>query len=309
MNDFSPNLATYKPSGSFSFPGVILTLLLGLVAAVPLGVVYAYINHHDPILYVNIVLVGGFGICLGWILSKGIHRFAIRSVSVTVVMALLVFVVAYLTHWVAYATAVWTDLDDLGWDFAFNLETFKAFCQHPDALWGFIQDINTHGIWTISSSGSSKGTEVRGVVLGFFWLAEALGILWYTMKLPLQETGKPYSERSEKWLEPKELSLPVAFISDKNAFRSALARNDYSALTTPLPPEAEGEESTNEQRGHAQVTLYSDPFDPCVTVKNVSIKVKKKKTDVTTVEVIRYLRVSPSVAENISKALGGFVHA
>lgn len=304
MNDFSPNVTFYRPSGAASPAGILLTLVMGTIAGVVLACIYAFVNYHDPILYLNVLLVGLFGLAMGWVVSKGIHKYRIRNTIAAGFIALVVFIVAYGVHWVAYAAVAWADLDDMPYDFAYIFEVFKAFLLEPEALWGFVQDIYTHGLWTITSGSSKNGQSVNGVFLLGIWAAEALGILYYTLKSPLEETRKPYSERTEEWLTATEMPLPVAFIEDVDAFKAALGRNDYSALTTPLPPVAEGE-TADGQQGHAVVTLYSDPFEPCVSVHNVSVKVKKKKADTKTKEVVRYLKVSPSVAQNIASALGG----
>lgn len=308
MSDFTPNLSYYRPSGSASLVGVIATLFLGLLVGIPLACLYAFVNHHDPLLYLNILLAGGFGIALGWVVGKGIHRFQIRNIVVALLIAFPIFVAAYLTHWVAYIATVVVDWEtDSPYNAAMIFNFAREIMKSPSDIWAIICELNETGIWSISSSSSSNNTAVKGIVLSLIWFVEAVVILWYTLKQPFQEAGKPYSERSEKWITPETLPLPIAFIEDKQALLSALARNDYSMLTTPLPPTGEDDMSSEGQHGHAQVVLYRDPFEPCVSIQNVSIKIKKKKKkmDAARTEIIRYLKITPSVAENIWKALGG----
>ena len=305
MQDFSPNLNYYRPSGAAPIGGVLLTLALGVAAAFPIAFLYAFINHHDPILYLNILLAVGFGFVLGWVVSKGIHKFRIRNAFIALTIAVVVFAVAYVVHWFVYVSAVIVDWEtDAPYDVLliarYALDLFEA----PGTFLEILKEMNHEGIWSISSSsGRSSATAVNGVFLTAIWIAEALVVFYNAVKKPLDETRKPYSERSEEWLKPQEMVLPIAFVANKAAFESSLARNDYSALTTPLPP-LSGNEAEAQELNHATVTLYNDPFDPCITVSNVTVKQKKKKTDVSTKAVVRYLKVSPSVAQNIASALG-----
>jgi hypothetical protein len=116
----------------------------------------------------------------------------------------------------------------------------------------------------------------------------------------MQEARKPYSERLGRWMTPRAMPAGIAFIDDVRRFKTAAAHNDYAALTTPLPAEAEGEAGNLK---YATVVLYDDPVDPYVSVDNVSIKVKRKKRNVATENIVKYLKIPPAVAQNISSAL------
>ena len=294
MNDFSPNLNYYRPSGAFSLPGVILTLIVGVVAGIVLGCIYAFVNHHDPLLYLNILLAAGFGLALGWLVTFGVRRFEIRNPTIAVILAFLVFLVAYLVHWVAYVAVLLASFEGFSFDFAYIAETFTALLGAPDVLLELIKEINREGVWNITSNSSADGIEVKGMFLAGIWIAEALTILYYTCRQPLRQAQKPYSEQSGKWLEPQDMPLPIAHTS-KDELESAIARNDYKTLSSPLPPVSENEEETA-SGGYAVVTLYPDAFEPCVSVRNVTVKKKRKKKTSTPrrfCRLSRFLRQSP----------------
>jgi hypothetical protein len=297
-----------------------VTLVVGGVCGMVLAAVYAFVNHHDPILYVNILLAGGFGWTLGWIVSKGVRKFRVRNKAAAGVIALVVFAAAYAVHWPVYLGTVFVDQDRRlsSYNVQAILEVATELAREPEATWGIIRSLNQDGIWSISRPGSSRsGLRVSGIFLALVWLGEALIICWFAVKKPVEEAGKPYSQRQERWLEPETLPARVAFVENVEEFLNALARNDFGALTTPLPADVPNPK-------FAQVTLFSDAFEPYVSVQNVTstdTNVKKKsdglgkkifgwfvggskETD-TTAEVLRYLKISPTVAQNIANALRG----
>jgi hypothetical protein len=89
-------------------------------------------------------------------------------------------------------------------------------------------------------------------------------------------------------------------------FENAASHGDYSALTAAVPSDAEDEVPQGRGeilRRYATVTLYPDSYEPYVSVKNVSVKMKKKKKDVSTADVVDYLKVPPKAAQDIAMAL------
>jgi hypothetical protein len=316
-------LSCYRPSGAAPAAGILAIFAGGIAAGIVLGAVYAFTNHHDPILYLNIALVFLFGWALGTIVSKGIRSFRIRSRAAAAIIGLAVFAAAYFSHWCVYIPTVLADYDkDISsYDVPVILEAAVELVQYPEEAWKWIRRLNERGVWTMTSPGSSTpGLEIKGMSLGLIWLAEAVILCYYSVKTPWNEAGKPYSERQGKWLDAKELPARIAFIENEEEFLNALARNDYSALTAPLP---EGEKSARHAK-YAAVTLYSDSFEPYVTVKNVSISGRQAKQagglgkkimsrltaspreETSARDVVRYLKITPTTAQNISSALGSY---
>jgi hypothetical protein len=303
MNDIAPNLDYYHPSGTAPIAGTLATLLVGIISGVVLAAAYSFINHHDPLVYLNVILADIFGASIGWVLSKCIHKFRIRNVVIAAVITILVFTVSYAAHWAVYVSAVlidWSE-DYSSYDIITILSVALDFLTSPADMLETIRYINDNGVWNITSgSGSRSGPEIRGAVLWAIWAAEAAVIFYFCVKEPLREAAKPYSERLDEWMEAKLLPSPIAFIDDVNEFKNTLARGNYGALTTPLPSGAVEYES------YAAVTLYPDPSSPYVSVQNNSIKAKrrkKKKADFSTKYVVRYLKIPPTAAQSISDAL------
>jgi hypothetical protein len=299
MNGNEKRLAFYHPSGTSPFSGIILTLAAGIAGGSILGAVYAFSNHHDPLIYINILLAGIFGTALGWLLSACVRRFRIRSVAVAAIIGIIAFSAAYAVHWAFYISTVLVDFAD-GFS-SFDIKTIAdiacSYLANPRDAVEMIMEINRNGVWSISGRSSSGGAAVSGIALAAIWIAEAVFILYFVVKQPAEQAGKPYSERMDKWLDAQRLGAFVPFVEDKKAFENALASGDFSSLETPMPFQEEG------YTRYATVTLYPDPSEPYISVVNTTVSVKKKKRDSSSSDVVKYLKVSSLVAKNISDAL------
>ncbi|MDR3254281.1 MAG: hypothetical protein LBT31_01765 [Synergistaceae bacterium] len=301
MGDPSRQLNCYKPSGAAPFGGVVATLLAGTAAGSLLGAVYAFANYHIPLIYLNVLLVALLGCVLGKIVSKCVHKFQIRNVIMAAVMGFVAFSASYAAHWFFYISTVLIDWEtDSPYDIAAIIDLALSLTQNPADAFELIQELNEEGVWSITgSSGNNTGLAPTGIALALLWAAEAIVICFYSVKEPIEEAGKPFSERMDRWLTAQEIPTPIAFIENVGDFVNAVARNDYSALTTPLPKA--GEELPEDGK-RATVVMYPDSMESYISVKNLYEK-KKKKKDRKTKEVIRYMKVPPEVAQKIIASL------
>ena len=299
MDNFSSSLNYYHPSGVFPLAG-IAALFAGCAGGAVLGAVYAFVNHHMPLVYLNVLLLCGFGFSLGWLGSWGVRKSRVRSASAAVVMGAVIFLTAYVSHWFFYISTVLVDWEtDSPYSVMTVFNLALDFMRDPGESWEVIQGLNEEGVWSISKLGSSSSRsrfEPKGLVLAAIWLIEALFLMYPAVKRTWEEACKPYSERQGEWMKPQELPVPIAFIEDPEEFKKAVDRGDYSMLTAQLPP------SDEDVLKFANVCLYSDALESYVSVKNVSVTNKKKKE---TDEVVRYLKISPQTAADILSALAG----
>jgi hypothetical protein len=310
MNDVSSHLDCYRPSGAIPLAGIAAFPVEIAVSAI-LAAMYAFVNHHDPLLYLNALLMCGFALYLGWIVSWGVRTFHIRNTLAAAAMGAAVFFVSYTVHWFFYISTVLVDWEtDSPYDVGTVVKFAFSLMRDPEGSWKLIRTLNEEGVWSIGSR--SSVIEVKGLLLAVLWVGEALAFFFFAVTKPWEAAGKPYSERLGKWMEARELPVSVNFIDDLEEFKRAVSRGDYSALTTPLSADTDAKDVPQERAMHvkdvkyAKTILYSDPLDPCVSVKNVSVRQKKKKTDVSAKEVVRYLKVSPMVAQNITNALSSY---
>jgi hypothetical protein len=292
--------------------GAVLTFLKSAVAGVVLSAVYAFANYHNPIVYLNVLLNWGFGCVLGWLIARDIYRFHVRNVFAAGLIAFAVCVVSYVTHWLFYTATVIVDLKS--YDVTEIVKVVFLLLENPEAWWGVILGLNEGGVWSLGRLGSSGGGLVmKGPLLTVIWAAEALVLCWFSIKRSVEQAGAPYSERGQDWIPPKELPKPAPFVEDIEGFKNAAARGDCSALTQPS--------EVWKEFSHAAVTLYADPFEPYVSVKNVSNSIKEPKKSGVIPQifrwlsgssdkeasfrcVVRYLKISPATAREIENSLG-----
>jgi hypothetical protein len=304
MRDLHPNLKYYQPSGTSPAGGVLVTLLGGMAAGSILAAVYAFLNHHDPLIYLNVLLTVVFAFSLGWIVSKGVRVFCIRNVSVAAAIGIIVFVTSYLIHWFFYlATLIIGFETDSSFDLAAIAELATDLLRNPRETLDFIRILNSEGVWNLESTSSSADIEVKGVYLSAIWAAEALVICHYAVKMPMSAAGEPFSERLGRWITPTILPVRVAFIEDQDSFKNAVSRSDYSAITTPLGGDEQEAARGKRSEKYAEVTLYPDPFEPCVSIRNVEVKITKKAKRSSSANVVSYLKIPPTVAQSVSDAL------
>ncbi|MDR3354338.1 MAG: hypothetical protein LBO21_04820 [Synergistaceae bacterium] len=300
MDSLSPQLNYYRPSGVFP-PAGIVTLIVGVAAGSVLGALYAFINHHIPLIYLNLLLLGVFASLLGWIGSWGVHKFHVRNAYAAALMGAVIFLAAYTVHWFFYIATVIADFEtDSPYDVAAIFDIALDLMRNPEDVWEFIRDLNEYGIWSISRPGSSNEIDVNGIWLTVAWLCEALTLMYTAIKKPWEEARRPYSERQGKWMEPKYLPILIAFIENLDEFKRAVVRGDYSSLTTPLTISDDAP-----LLKYAKVCLYPDTQSPCVSVINVSVSLKKNKENVTEIYVVKCLKIPPATATDISNALAG----
>jgi hypothetical protein len=296
---------------------VLTALAGGCAAGVVLGAVYALVNHHDPVIYLNVFLVLAAAWALGTAAAQGVRLGHIRNRAAGAFIGAVVFVAAYVSHWCVFLSTVIVNYsaDVESFDIKAILELAAEFARNPGDTLRLIVRFNEAGTWSISGGGSSA-VPVNGIVLALIWLAEAVILCYSSVRKPWIEAGKPYSERRSKWLDQKELPRHVELIENSEEFLNALARNDFSALTKPL------DETGKKYLRYASVTLYTDSFDPYLSVQNVYSAGHKPTKQATLGKriwgrffspqeegstasiLVQYLKINTSISQSITEVLG-----
>jgi hypothetical protein len=295
--DVTPRLTYYKPSGVAPPAGVILTTLAGCVLAVAAGALYGMVSAVIPLIYINVLLAGILGSLLGFAVSKGISAFHVRNVKCAAISAIIVFICAYVSHWFFYlATYGTTKLSEVPAIF----EMVSLLFENPGEAWEGIKFINGLG-WSITGSSGRGGMVVSGWMLWAVWAAEAFLIGCLSISAPVNQANEPYSERRGMWMDAVELPKPAAFIENTAAFKESLSRGDFGALMTPIERLNASHEPSDEK--YAVVTIYPDSWDPYISVSNVTVKTRKKKREISTKNVVKYLKVPAEISLKIKDAL------
>lgn len=109
MNTFTST--TYIPSGNFQLLPTILCAILGIIIAIPIGIVYATISNFSPIIVIDIFLIFGIAWLLSFVVSKLITIAKSRNLAVNIVIALLVALSSYYANLVTFVTFNISDPD------------------------------------------------------------------------------------------------------------------------------------------------------------------------------------------------------
>ncbi|MDR3279997.1 MAG: hypothetical protein LBT23_05760 [Synergistaceae bacterium] len=304
MSDVSHQLSYYEPSGQSPLAGFIMTLIFGSVVGGITGAVYGFANHHDPLVYINVLIAIFFGFTIGHTVKFGVKKFHIRSAMTASALGLLVFIVAYASHWFFYLASVYSDrVMGMSWDVPQIIKIAYLMAKDPggEAL-DFLKKIYEIGAWSLTGRSGKNGIEIKGIILALFWLAEAAAIGYSSISIPCEQAGRPYSERRGEWMDSVKFPGHAAFIEDIEAFKASVAKGDFTALTERIADApAEGVDVYK----YAAAELYKDPGEPFISVENVTVTLKKKKHDTSAKNVVKYLKIPVSASSSISAALGG----
>jgi hypothetical protein len=181
----------YRHSGRAPIPGIVGGLATGILAAIVLSLIYAYVILYIPIIgYVTFILTAlcgcGVGFAMGTVLSLG----KVRNNTVAMSLGVAVGLVTLWASWVFYVYAL---LHRGGRE---SEATMLGIALNPDAMWEVIRQVNDVGAW------SFKSFRPTGGVLWAFWLGEAVIIVGgATIAAWAVIAGSPFCERCEQWCE------------------------------------------------------------------------------------------------------------
>ncbi|SDX79728.1 hypothetical protein [Hymenobacter psychrophilus] len=288
----------YQPSGRFTVGGIILLLLGGLLAAVPLALAYIYGVWYIPFIYLNFFFTLIFAGLLGWVLQKLVRAGRIRNPTLAGLLGALVGIWAWYVQWCVYITllAGSGEVEKFGSSFsvahtAFEFEAFLYYLTNPGEVLSILPALAENGTWSISK------LVVSGVLLYLVWLAEFVIIVVINWFMPRSEARHPYSEMAGQWAEKVTLPRQAAHFADPTATRTALETADWNHLQL-RPAEL------SDTASHGRLHFYRAPadLDCCyLSLENVAFELDKdgKSTEKTT-DVLEYLRVPPQAFQELN---------
>ncbi|WP_019946226.1 hypothetical protein [Hymenobacter aerophilus] len=287
----------YQPSGRFSVGGIVLLLLGGLVAAVPLAFAYTYAVWYIPFIYLNFFFTLIFGWAIGWVLQKLVKSGHLRNPTLAGLLGVVVGLWGWYVQWCVYITllAGAGEVEQFGSRFSvahtsFDFNFFLGFLLSPGETLSILPELAENGTWSLFKM------NVSGVLLYLVWLAELALILVFSWILPMSKAKEPYSEVAEQWAEKTVLPHPAAHFDDPAATIAALEAADWNHLQ--LRP-AQLSDTTS----HGRLNVYRAPADPdcCyLSLENVSFELDKDgKSSEKTADVLEYLRVPPQTFQEL----------
>lgn len=204
--------ARYRPSGKFG-PQVLVFVPAAIAAAWAIAWVYELALFYIPFIYINAIIVMGFGALMGVMAGAIVKRAHVRNPIV------------------AYSSGVVIALSGLFASFFWNLLRFanEVVEQKPELSklmvvlqgWPIWLDGRVEGGWKIKSS------TMNGAAVWVIWGIEALLVVGFAIWLVREEAHNPYCEGCSKWMATQGGTLP-------GHDRQSVSLDDLSQLiTTP----------------------------------------------------------------------------
>lgn len=156
----------YTVSEKTSVPGIIATVILGLLSAALTAYLYSFLTVIIPFVYLNFLITAGYGIALGFCV-KFLSRLAkSRSLSRDLIIAGVIGVSGFFSQWVAHLLFLLMGEHSFA-EYVFNFNVlFKPY------LWtDLVIQLSETGSWSVF------GKVVSGLLLWAVWIVEAVLIV------------------------------------------------------------------------------------------------------------------------------------
>ncbi|MBN2210857.1 MAG: hypothetical protein JW709_05620 [Sedimentisphaerales bacterium] len=201
----------YQPSGVVGVVGLINMIVLGVSAAVVLGVIYGYAIFYIPFIYVSFVITLGFGAGVGYAVGLGGRLGKVRNAKVGYILGFLAGCLAEYIGWVSWLLAA---------------SDQEVLILNPKVMLDAIQMVAAEGAWSIFNWTPS------GILLYLIWTVEAMMIIGVcTFLAGSMLSAKPFCESCNQWIKDKMTIAPLTPIGEPDHLKGLLEQRDFSALT------------------------------------------------------------------------------
>src|SRR3954469_13057068 len=226
----------YKHSGRFTPFGVIVGLLVGTAASLPIAWLYSYGIIQMPFVKLRVISTLFLALAIGWITGMGLVWGKVRSGWIAGGVGLIVSSLALYMSWVTWILQI----------FFIGSMTLKSFdlLFHPMLVWQIIGRIRGIGTWGSVGSEATHGTE-----LTIIWSIEALTVLAVGIATAIAVVRKkPFCENCDSWCQRSErlVFFPSVFGEE---LKQRLERKDLLFVEKLVP--------TSEKFAHIRFDLFS----------------------------------------------------
>ena len=275
----------YRPSGRFSFSGLVVMLAFGGVAGVVLGAAYGYLDQFNPIVYINFLATLLFGAGMALAARFGVRNGKVRSPLLAALVGIIIGVIGMYSAWVFWINALSVRSKQAVWAF------------DPGRLWSIMQAIAQHGAWSL------KGTNVSGAALWIIWAIEAAIVIGICTVKCRSYAREPYCEECGAWAEPAFGGLRAGRCDDARSLRMQLEAGNLGALSALPSP-------TTDRFSEIKLTMCPE----CQKVGYLSVAAvtivagRKGKAEKKSKTLVEHLRLGPAPlaqAQQMAGADGG----
>lgn len=203
----------YRASGACP-PTALLVMPVVLLLASLLGLLYGALMAWIPFIYLNFIIIAGFGLLLGTMSGHALKKAHTRNGTVGTLCGLVTGVAAMFFGWIGWLMVT------------LSLTTPEAMtlALSPQDFVSTLGELANTGVWSVF------GITPNGLFLKALWGIEALGVVGLTTVLSHFEILTPYCENCQKWLTPDHQSQALLSLSEqeKAALESSLEAQDYA---------------------------------------------------------------------------------
>ena len=211
----SDTLETYRHSGKFNAPGLVLVVAAAAAIGFPLGLAYSYLLRWIPFVYVNVLATCGYGFVFGWVTTRILKASQVRNTALAILCGLAAGLIGLYLEWSGHLHVLF---DDGPWFF------------RPDQILRGMAILYAEGSW-----GMRSGGNITGIPLALVWVAEAGLIVGFATMLPftfVKET--PFCEKTRCWLDEDKKIDTLETFTDA-AQLAALKAGDILPITQAKP--------------------------------------------------------------------------
>lgn len=214
----------YKPSGLMGSQWP-LAIALGVGAAFVIGGVYGWLNYYNPIVGIlTLLIAGGASYGVGWVVSFGVDRFAIRNPMAAAGIGAGAGALLMAFGWVSFVSVLlWDRLE------ASLVSTWFECVFQPFDMIEFITQVLLPEGWF-----SIKSWTPSGVVLFIGWLIEAACFVGVAALTAWKRATRPFDEAAGTWYRSSLLPAGFAMPGQDPAAATSIAPQSLAALA-PVP--------------------------------------------------------------------------
>ena len=274
----------YRHSGKFSPLAPVMVLLAAVVAAIPLGLLYAYLVKWIPFIYLNFMLTIGYGFAFGLLARFILKLGKVRNSMVGLGAAMAMGMSAWYFSWTGHFHTLVSD---------------APWVATPQQVWVLVKMLYAEGSWSL---GAFSHDLVNGVPLAVVWVVEGAAIVGLTTIVGYSYVrDTPYCEQHNCWLDQEK-------VMDKlDAFTRPAHLGGFRV--GDIAPLEEAQPRLPGTGKFARLTLRHSPHcdDFCtLSIANIDVSVNEKGKSI---EKAQVLMTNLLVPKSMFEYLAQFDHA
>lgn len=291
---------SYKASGKYTFGGVLLLLLGGLLGGFGLGAAYIYLLGIVANMLLRCLVVVGFvAIMSGWMVFL-VRTAKIRNTRVVLLISSIVLLLTWYSSWVFYILLVFDSwqrgLSEV-WSYHFQfpllLKRWAELFIDPKMVVESMAEILPFGFVAIN------GQQLKDIPLLITWVIEFAILFFGPLYQVIYRAGCLFDEEKQIWLPVKE-EWTIKYVDEYREIRNGLRRRDTIPLENALKEisfyQIQGQES------YAIMEFYrkGSYIGPYVTITNVkAVQAGPRKLAHRAITVIKKLDIGAELAAEI----------